>query len=78
MNAKTILFGIDFDRTLNCIILLGKYFLYRSKYIFVKPTIETFIPFVKKYYHIQKYGASVNDRLSSFNEEWDNWNVLFN
>lgn len=77
MNAKTILFGIDFDKSLNCIILLGKYLLYRSKYIFVKPTIEAFISFVKKYYHIQKYGASVTDRLNSFNEEWYKWNVLF-
>lgn len=71
LNAKTILFGTNFDKSLDC-NSVSKVLLYKSKinvYMLCRLKRHLF-SLLKKDYGIQKYEASVNNHINSFNDEW--------
>ena len=77
LNQEVVLFGTSLNKTLNVIILLAKFYLYRCKYRSNSPRLKFFLLMLKDYYFVQKYNATVYCRIVSFDSEWKRWLPLF-
>ena len=58
------------NKIVNFILILAKYFIFRSKYEKVIPNIETFIKYLYKRQEIEKIIALKKDKLMVHNEKW--------
>ena len=74
MNFKTISFGIiaksDMDNILNFIIILAKYFIFKSKMEKCVPKSEAFFNYINERKPIEEHIALMKDKLHANNRKW--------
>ena len=72
---ETISFGLYNSSSfnlLNCIILLAKYFIFRSKYLKTIPSVSAFIPYLHKTKQIERLIAINKNKVRSHEIKWGN------
>ena len=80
-NLRYILLGITGKNLTevqlkNYIILLGKYFIFKSKYQKQQPNLLRFKSYLCQRINIEKQIYFMNDRLAQFNKKWGNLRSL--
>ena len=80
-DARLILFGVkdnvQTDPVLDFLILYAKFFIYKCKLDNKLPTLQAFLPLIKHRHMLEKYKASVNCKLTQFNQVWMTYHFLF-
>ena len=71
----TITFGIKgkglHNSLLNFIIISGKYFIFRSKYIKTIPCLNSYVIYLKKRIEIERHIAFNKDKIETHNKKWE-------
>ena len=58
------------DKIFNFIILLAKFYIYKSKLDDTIPKLDIFMNSLKKRYSLEKYRAVINENKHKFDMEW--------
>ena len=77
ITAKIVLFGTDFDKILNCLILLAKYYIYKCKFTGERLSVISAKSYIQRYYNIQKYNSTITNCNNKFETDWKSWLPLF-
>ena len=81
ISRNFVIFGVEknvkTDATLDFIILLGKWYVYKCKIEKHIPSVYTFTRLLEFRYRIEKHNALLDNRLSKFNVEWNFYKLLF-
>jgi hypothetical protein len=78
MNFRTICFGVEKSfnsTTINCIIIIGKYFIFKNKYAKTIPVFGNFITYVKKFEQIERMISNNKDKLHIHLNKWNKLNL---
>ena len=76
LSAEIVLFGFkektNMSKSINLIILLIKYVIYRCKVQGNHVSFNAIKAEIKKRYELEKYLATINNSLNSFDKDWEN------
>ena len=76
-DVRTVLFGGDFSRELKLIIVLVKYFIFRSKLVKRYPTTVLLLQYLREYFEMYYYIFRKNMKVNIWERYWRPWvNVL--
>ena len=56
----------------NCIVLIVKYYIYRSRCMWQKISIQACLNYIKEYYEIEYYIADCKNKLNTHSQKWSN------
>ena len=71
LTIKNVIFSKqENNELLNYILLLGKYFIYKTKFLANNIRLENFIIYLKRKYQNEKYNSKIHNKQNKFQAKW--------
>ena len=71
LTIKNVIFSKqENNELLNYILLLGKYFIYKTKFLANSIRLENFITYLKRKYQNEKYISKIHNKQNKFQAKW--------
>ena len=71
LTIKNVIFSKqENNELLNYILLLGKYFIYKTKFLANSIRLENFIIYLKRKYQNEKYISKIHNKQNKFQAKW--------